>query len=1159
MKVYNQSLSISPTDLSYFFSCRHRAARELSVAHGARRRPVWNNPLIDTLVERGLEHEARYVQRLKDEGKTVLDLGEVMNRELAVKRTQEAMQTGVDCIVQAGLAIGSWYGRPDVLLKVPRECPRLGAWSYEPADAKLARETRGGTIIQLGLYCDMLETVQGCSPERFHVVAPEESDVGQTTRSYRFHEYGAYFRLVKAKFGEAVELGYQELEELFAAEPVDHCTICPWWGQCYDWWKETDHLSLVAGIARLQRRELTTCGIVTVEALAQIADSVVSQVKRGSRSSYERVRDQARVQIESRRKGEVVYELIPPVETLTDEPLGLARLPEPSPGDIFLDLEGDRLASDGGRDYLFGLVTLDDGGAERYQCWWASTSAEERVAFETVVDLITERLETFPDLHIYHYAPYEVTAFKRLMGRYASREDAIDRFLRGKRFVDLYGVVRQGVRVGVEQYSIKNLEPLYSFQREAELRDASHALRRVEQAIELGRRELITEELKKTVEAYNKDDCVSTHRLRDWLEEQRAKLLEAGHRFERPEQPPEDAPESVDERTRAVEELRRALLDGVPDEKDERTAGQQANYQLAYLLDWHRREDKVGWWEYFRLLSLPDEELLEERKAVSGLVYEGDVGQHKRSTIQRFRYPAQELEIGEGDAPMTLDGKSFGKIADHIPESGTLDVIVGPSRQQDHPSALVVHTNVSSRVIEESLFSLGQRVRQIRGVEAMGRCPARALLLRETPRLTDGVFTPPPLDAELTATDYAVQIVTQLDRTTLAIQGPPGAGKTYTGARMILAAVKAGMRVGVTAASHKVINNLLEAIVSQGELEGVRPSVGHKGGDHPAAGASPIRHFKTNGQAEAAILDGTVRVLGGTPWLWARPEFEDSVDLLFIDEAGQLSLANALGVARSARSLVLLGDPQQLEQPSKGTHPDGAGLSALQHILGDAETMPPKLGLFLSVTWRMAPSVCAFTSELFYAGQLRSRAGLENQALLGGPYQGNGLWLYEIEHDGNANSSDEESEVVERLVSEVLQDDTRWRDQNGYERKMRPGDIRIVAPFNAQVNRIHERLRSASLGDVPVGTVDMFQGQEAAVVIYSMASSRPEDAPRGMEFLYSLNRFNVATSRARCVVIVVASPHLFEPDCQTPRQMRLANALCRYRELACAVKPGEKV
>ena len=257
-----------------------------------------------------------------------------------------------------------------------------------------------------------------------------------------------------------------------------------------------------------------------------------------------------------------------------------------------------------------------------------------------------------------------------------------------------------------------------------------------------------------------------------------------------------------------------------------------------------------------------------------------------------------------------------------------------------------------------------------------------------------------------------------------------------------------------------------------------------------------------------------------------------------------MSLANVLAISHAARSLILLGGPQQLEQPLKGSHPDGSAVSVLQHVLGDQKTMPDDAGLFLTETRRMHPALCAFTSELFYESKLHSYAGLENQAIVGpGPINGAGLWYLPVEHEGNQNVAPEEVQAIVRLVS--AQAGASWTDRDGASRPVTLEDILIVAPYNAQVAAIRDAIPGAR-----VGTVDRFQGQQAPVAIYSLTTSTPEDAPRGMGFLYSLNRLNVATSRARCAAIIVGSSKLFERDCQTPRQMRLANALCRFREMA---------
>lgn len=364
---------------------------------------------------------------------------------------------------------------------------------------------------------------------------------------------------------------------------------------------------------------------------------------------------------------------------------------------------------------------------------------------------------------------------------------------------------------------------------------------------------------------------------------------------------------------------------------------------------------------------------------------------------------------------------------------------------------------------------------------------------------------------------------------------------------MIRELLRRGKKIGVTATSHKVIRNLLCEVLRQAHTAS-EPVTAAARLKHVGEHEDDVLELTSDAEALGALRSGQIDVLGGTAWLWSCEEATHQVDVLFVDEAGQMSLGNVLAVSQAADSLVLLGDPQQLDQPHKAAHPDGVGISALQHILGTHETMPADCGIFLPTTWRMSPTLCAFTSEQFYEGKLESRPDLHAQVLRGaGIFDGSHLWLLPVDHDGNQSASDEEVEVVVRLVDRLLQPGAGWVDASGITHQMTAQDIRVVAPFNAQVNRLTERLRDRG---VPIGTVDKFQGQTAAAVIYSMTTSRPEDAPRGMEFLYSLNRLNVATSRARCAVFLVASPRLFEPECRTPRQMHLANALCRYREMA---------
>jgi uncharacterized protein len=1145
MKVTGSQLTLSATDLSNFLGCRHRTALEMGEAFGKRRRPHFDDPLLALLHERGLAHEREYVESLREEREDFEDLSDVKRREEAIARTVDAMRRGVQVVVQGALGNATWYGRPDVLCRVETRSG-LGEWSYDVTDTKLARETRAGTILQLGLYSELLAETQGMRPEFFHVVTP---GIDRVRHSYRVDEYSAYLRLVRKQLLDTVARDDELVAAAYYPEPVDHCDVCPWSPSCRDKRLADDHLSLVANITKLQRVELVGRDVTTLTKLAQLPLPLEFQPRRGSTETFVRSREQARLQLASRS-------LDVPVHALrdTEQERGFARLPEPSPGDVFLDLEGDLFARESGREYLFGVVTVDAEGRPSYRPFWAFSDEEERRAFEAVIDLIMEAWDSHEGMHVYHYAPYEPSAFKRLMGRYATRARELDRLLRGKRFVDLYAVVRQGLLIGVERYSIKKLEPLYAFERLAKLEHANKSLKVMEYHLQVGRPGETPNEHRETVLAYNRDDCVSTLALRGWLEQARAQAIADGAEILRPS-PSDAAPsEKVGKNDERVATLRARLLTDVASNPDERTASQHARWRLAFLLDFHRREDKASWWEYFRLRDLPEEDLFDEPQAIADLafVHRVDVklrksGKPTGSVVDRYRYPPQDMEIGIGDELKLKDGVSFGKVRDVDRAARTIDVGKGPKVAEHHPTSVFAHTHVSSEPLEDAIFDIATRIVDEGGLSSDGLDtpgPEYDLLLSRAPRIRSGAF-----DAGNANVQLAVLLMHDLDRSVLPIQGPPGSGKTHCGAAMIADLVAKGKRVGVTATSHKVIHHLLSRAGDAARALGVPIRLAHKIDE--GVSDSRVAALGSNAAAREALRNGMANVVGGTAWLWASPELAGSVDVLFVDEAGQMSLANVLAVTPAAKSLVLLGDPRQLEQPQRAAHPDGVDVSALAHLLQGRITVPRDRGIFLPVTRRLTPGICAFTSEVFYERKLSSMPGLELQRLHeAGEFDGSGLWVVEVAHEGNRNSSDDEVAVVEAIVDRLTGPDVAWSNTHGTKTRMTGAHILVVAPYNAQVSRLAERLETHG---VRVGTVDRFQGQEAPAVIYSMATSRPEDAPRGMEFLYSMNRLNVATSRAMCAAIIVASPRLFEPECRSPRQMQLANALCRFREMARVV------
>jgi predicted RecB family nuclease len=1155
MKLLDGTIRLSATDLANHLACRHLTTLNRAVVE-KRLAPPPKRADLTLLRDLGDKHERAYLTHLEAQGlklsRSPQDQGEA--EPAAAERTLAAMRAGVDVIVQAALVQGRWVGRADVLRRVERPS-RLGAWSYEVYDTKLALETRGGSVLQLCLYSDLLAGIQGVTPELMHIVPPRPEFPPE---SYRVADYAAYYRRVRRRAEEAVDSsaelarpadGPAAKPETYP-EPVAHCDICVWWKTCDGRRRADDHLSLVASISKLQTRELESRNITTLAALATEPIPLSWKPKRGAKESYERAREQARVQLAGRWTGDPVHEWLP-----VEEGRGLTILPTPSPGDVFLDLEGDPFAGQGGQEYLFGWAARDDAGAPMHYFLWALDRSVERVAFEVFVDEVMARWQQYPSMHVYHYAAYEPAALKRLMGRHATREAEIDGMLRGGLFVDLHTVVRQSMRASVEEYSIKKLEPVFGYARQQSLLEAGVHLRAVQRALELGSADAVDKPIRHVVEAYNRDDCMSAMALRDWLERERLRIESGGVAVPRPYPRKTEASEELSERDARTRHLADTLLTGMPADPERRTPEQRAIHTLAHLLEFHRREEKAPWWEYFDLQRKSDEELMEESAGLSGLEFVERVGGTAKAPVQRYRFPKQETSIRADHklhAPLP-DGREVGDVERIDLARGTVDIKKRMAFAGEHPRSVFSHKMFSAPKQAESLMRLGGWVAD-HGVTAPGRFrAARDLLLRLPPRVEGHAGVDLRLPGE-SGIDAARRLVVALDQTVLGIQGPPGSGKTVTGARMILDLVARRRKVGVCAGSHEVIRNLLEKVVAMAAEQNVRVRCAQKP-EEVSEDFGPIREVKKNEEALAALTDDFADVLGGTAWLWSRPEFEGTVDVLFVDEAGQMSLANVLAIAQAADSIVLLGDPRQLDHPIKGSHPDGTAVSALEHLLGGQPTIPPERGIFLEETWRLHPTICEVTSELFYASRLRAKAGLEMQALLDGPMQeaafgGAGIWFVPVEHDGCRSSSQEEVEVVRSLVG-MLTGGARWRNREGEERPLTLADVLVVAPYNAQVADL-----SVALPGARIGTVDKFQGQEAPVVIYSMTTSSPEDIPRGMEFFYSPNRINVATSRARCACILVGNPRLFGPDCQTPRQMLLANAFCRFREAAGEVNFG---
>lgn len=1085
----------------------------------------------DELARRyGDEHERRYLERMREGGVTVV---EIPRGGDGPARTDEALLSGADVIYQAVLEDGVFQGYADFLRRTDGGS-RLGGWHYTPWDTKLARRAKPYHLVQLCAYAWMLAARQGRWPERIGVILGTGDEVSFPVKEFRW-----YFRRLRSAF-----LDFQAAFDPDPARrpnPALEREFGRWAEYAERLLEEMDHPARVANITRSQIVRLEQAGITTMTALARSS----GPVPRIQPATLARLRRQADLQLRSAGQAVPLYEVIPPP---AHEPRrGLALLPPPSDGDVYLDLEGFPYA-EGGLEYLFGAVVVENGEAV-FHDWWAHDEIEEKRALEAFVDWLHARWRRDPSMHVYHYAGYETGALRRLMGKYATREAEVDDLLRHEVFVDLLTVVRQGVAIGTPSYSLKDIERLYLPPRAGGVTTAAGSVVAYQRWIDSGEpRDWRQSPILREIRDYNEADCRSTWRLAGWLRDLQASAGIAyiapaaaeARQQKKEEVPAREAEVLADRMLRAVETARAA---GATDADAERLRVQEL---LAWLLGYHRREDKPVWWKMFDCAKKAEEELYDDPDCLAGLARTATPPvRDKRSWICELAFdPDQDTRFGADDTCRFAHDVNRGATITALdPDAGIARIrtTVEPEELPD-PVSLIPGGPVNSD-------SLARAVYRYASAWMAGTNGFRAvddLLHRRPPRIAGhpgGTLIAEDRDL----VEQVADLVAAMDETTLCIQGPPGTGKTWTTAAVICRLVREGRRVGVTATGHAAIDNVLEAVTRAAAAAGISVRRVKVGGNGEALEALGVECVSSGRELAGALGTGGV-VVGATAWGFAPPELEGAFDWMFVDEAGQFALANTVVVGLAGRNLVLVGDQMQLPQPTQGAHPGESGLSGLEYLLAGHATIPPDFGVLLNVTYRLHPEICGWVSDAIYEGRLRPAPANAARRIAVPPAARRvrreaGIVYVPVEHEGNVQSSVQEAEVICEIVAELL--GREMHDERGNVRPLELGDILFVAPYNAQVRRLRERLPGAR-----VGSVDKFQGQEAPVVIVSMCASSLEEVTRGADFLLSPNRLNVAVSRARSLAIVVASPGLLAPRCRSIDEMRLVNLHCWLEEYA---------
>lgn len=1134
MQKEKESILYSASDLCNFLDCEHITKLD----HQNLLTPLSKTPdgeYAELIQKKGHEHEARYLAYLKSQNNQVIDIGlEADSLNDKVKATHEAMKAGVDVIYQAAFKDGIWMGHADFLLRVQHPS-NLGEFSYEVADTKLARSSKAKFVVQLGFYSQMVAKVQGLTPSQMHVVLGD-----MRTASYRFLDYDKYIQNLQSRFIENVN----NPSVPTYPDPCAKCDQCRWSGLCDAQRNSDDHLSQVANITKIQIKKLQKAGITRLEQLAQF--DVSKGIPKIATDTLEKIAQQARLQYQARLTGKRDLELLPlidPTESEESSPRGFARLPEPNDGDLFFDMEGDPL-EEGGLEYLFGVYHFENG-KWLFKAFWSHNRQEEKKAFENFIDFVVEQLKRYPNAYIYHYASYEETALKRLMTVHGTRESQVDNLLRQQKLVDLYKVVKEAIRISEPSYSIKYVERFYRDEkRDTAVTQGAGSVVHYEHWKETHDDKLLIE-----IEEYNKDDVVSTLELRNWLIKNRpADLAWRSPTLLKKGQGANDL-NGMSEIELKLADYRDKLIGNCSEDQTTWSQEDQFKNLVFQLLDFHRRSQKPQWWAKFGREEMSLDELKEDAETLAGLQVDGSTNVEKiiDNKTYRFTYPEQETKLKSGDRAMLLN---VDIEVDNL-EIDESQKVVQFTCSKSIPLANIslVPTNpLQTKPLPEAVMRFAESV-----IENNNKYPAiESVLKRSIPKIIGKQAGQNLIVNDSNNVESVINVISNMDHTHLFIQGPPGAGKTYTGSKVIVAILKQGFKVGIASNSHKAIHNLLAKVDEYAAKDQValRGAKKISKGNLDSRFESPFfdNNEKTDKIAKGTIGDQGYNLVAGTAWFFASTEMNQKLDYLFVDEAGQIALANLVAMGTSTKNIVLLGDQMQLGQPVQGSHPGRSGESTLDYLLDGLATIPSERGIFLANTWRLHPDICSFISDAVYDGRLQSEASTINQKLLLQPdahsaLKPTGIRYIPAIHDGCSQRSEQEANLVKEIIESLLQQS--FIDSSGNTHPLSIKDILIVAPYNQQVNLLKRILQK----DAQVGTVDKFQGQEAQVVIMSMTTSSAEEMPRHMEFLFSKNRINVALSRARCLAIFIANPELMAIPCSTPEQMALVNTLCWIKEI----------
>ena len=1118
MKIENDKIYYSPTDLNNFVGCRYHIKNDLEAKDKNLKRKEKTADL-KLRIEYGIKHEKDYYNILAKKYKNHIEIDSKLPVQKKFKLTIDAIKKGYDLIYHAYLMEDNFGGEIDFLIKHNSKS-NLGDYSYEVYDTKVTKLLRPKHVLQTTAYSFLLSKVQGFLPKKMHLI-----DGTKTTNTFNVNEFIDYFLFTKNNFEQFLT---KAQKEKMYPEKCSFCKICDWQDICIGKWDGDNYINQVCGILTSQVAKLKKENIVTIKKLAETdPKKIKAKINPGSKVKLVR---QAQLQEEKRITNISKY-----IFNETEKNKGFYKMPKPNEGDIFYDIEGFPQAEQRPFEYLHGVYFFD-GSKYNFKDFTVKsyTKQEEEKVFIELINFLEKHFKKYPDAFIYHYNDYEKRALRELASDYSSTfikgYNFVDRLLRLEKFIDLYLVVSQCMQTSEKDLSLKTIEKFYRPERSANIKTADDSIRLFESWLITNRDNEIND-----IIAYNKEDCISTYDLREFL---------INHR-------PKDFPffrQSKEEENKNAEvkdfEINEAAIQLKIVEKSTKNDF-DVKENLKDLVGFHRRENKSKYWARYDRLDKSPDELIDDPECIGGAIL---LKKTKITNTTNFTYlykfDEQNFKLKEGDSANEITSNmSFGKITkiDEIKDDENyIEITISekriakvgePPKLFDFGPSPVVDSGTIASALNKFIinYTEGDKLKYKCGLD---------ILRKDYPDLLGIQKGKPIIDYEKDLLNESIKVVKKMNSTHLLVQGPPGSGKTYTSAKIIISLLKDKKRVGITSNSHKAINNLLEQI----EKFALEENFTFKG-----MKKSSKEEHKLNGKI-IEYFSGRLKEFpseyllhAGTAWLFSDPRYSSKMDYLFVDEAGQVSLANTLAISTSTKNIILIGDQMQLSQPIQGIHAGNSGKSALDFLLENHDTIPISKGIFLGVTRRLNEKICDFISSSFYESRLKSHP-ITKERILNlqlKDIKNEGIFYLPVSHKDCTQKSDEEAKLIKGYCSKILGKDY---EENNKKKKIIVEDIMMVAPFNMQVNNLKKIINQK---EARIGTIDKFQGQESKIVFISMTSSDPENIPRHKEFFFSRNRLNVAISRAQCVAVILFNPNLLLTDCQKINEIRLINNFCK--------------